>query len=496
TSNDATLGFFGGSSGTATIDGAGSNWTANGAISVGGSGAGTLTITNGATVQDAGGYIAGGASPGDVTVSGAGSSWINTSLVVGINGPASLTIADGGTVSAGTATLASTASSSGTLNIGAAAGSAAAGAGRLDAAALQFGAGAGTIVFNHTDANYSFDAALSGSGTINQLAGNTTLTADSSTFAGAANVLGGRLAVNGSLANTSVAVSGTGILGGSGRVGAVDVQAGGTVAPGNSIGTLNVGSITFAVGSTYQVEVNAAGQGDRIVAAGLATLNGGTVGVLAGAGNYPLSTRYTILTANGGVSGQFAAVTSNFAFLTPALSYDATNAYVTLDRTAAPPDPSVPEKPQPIAFASVAATRNQAATAGAVESLGSGSVFDAVLFQSAEGARAAFDALSGEIHASAKGVLVEEGAALRDAATGRLRSAFGAVGAAQMATMNYGFTADLAPSATGPMPKLRSDRFALWGQGYGSWGRSESDRNAGKLTRSSGGLMVGGDVAV
>jgi outer membrane autotransporter protein len=65
-----------------------------------------------------------------------------------------------------------------------------------------------------------------------------------------------------------------------------------------------------------------------------------------------------------------------------------------------------------------------------------------------------------------------------------------------MATLNYGFTADLAPSATGPMPRLRSDRFAVWGQGYGAWGRSDSDGNAAKLTRSTGGFLLGADAAV
>ena len=55
-----------------------------------------------------------------------------------------------------------------------------------------------------------------------------------------------------------------GVLGGNGTfVGTVTNN--GIVAPGNSIGTLNVvGSYTQAAGSTYQVETNVAGQADRI----------------------------------------------------------------------------------------------------------------------------------------------------------------------------------------------------------------------------------------
>ena len=85
-----------------------------------------------------------------------------------------------------------------------------------------------------------------------------------------------------------------------------------TVAPGASIGTCNVnGPVTFQAGSTYEVEANAGGQSDRIAATGAAALTGGTVQVLARTATYARQTRYTILTANGGVTGTFASVTSN-----------------------------------------------------------------------------------------------------------------------------------------------------------------------------------------
>ena len=52
--------------------------------------------------------------------------------------------------------------------------------------------------------------------------------------------------------------------------------------------------------------------------------------VLAQPGNYGNSTTYTILRATGGVSGAYSGVTSNFAFLTPTLSYDANDVFLTL----------------------------------------------------------------------------------------------------------------------------------------------------------------------
>jgi hypothetical protein len=48
--------------------------------------------------------------------------------------------------------------------------------------------------------------------------------------------------------------------------------------------------------------------------------------VLAQPGTYARNTTYTILSANGGVSGTYTGVSSNFAFLTPSLSYSANDA--------------------------------------------------------------------------------------------------------------------------------------------------------------------------
>ncbi|MCJ2066813.1 autotransporter outer membrane beta-barrel domain-containing protein, partial [Methylobacterium sp. J-088] len=117
---------------------------------------------------------------------------------------------------------------------------------------------------------------------------------------------GGALAANGTITGTVVVGSG-GLLGGSGTLGGISALSGGTVSPGNAIGTLSVtGNVAFASGSTYRVEANAAGQADRITAGGVAALGGGTVQVLAAAGRYNPRTTYTILSATGGVSGQFA----------------------------------------------------------------------------------------------------------------------------------------------------------------------------------------------
>src|SRR5262249_43118742 len=100
---------------------------------------------------------------------------------------------------------------------------------------------------------------------------------------------------------------------------------------GASIGTLNIaGSLSQLPGSTYVVEVNPQGQSDRVNVNGTASIQGGTVQVSTLPGTYGPRTTYTILTASGGVTRSYSSVTGGSQFLIPSLSYDANDAYLTL----------------------------------------------------------------------------------------------------------------------------------------------------------------------
>src|SRR5437879_9757069 len=87
-----------GSSGTATVDGAGSRWTNSSDFYVGHGGSGTLTIRNGGAVSHVFGFIGDfSGATGAVTVDGAGSTWTNSAdLDVGAYGSGTLTIRNGG----------------------------------------------------------------------------------------------------------------------------------------------------------------------------------------------------------------------------------------------------------------------------------------------------------------------------------------------------------------------------------------------------------------
>ncbi|TPM45505.1 autotransporter outer membrane beta-barrel domain-containing protein [Mesorhizobium sp. B2-2-3] len=475
------IGYVAGSTGMAAVDGAGSKWTNSGDLYVGGFGTGTVTVSKGGVVSNGlglVGYAAG--SVGTVAVDGTGSTWASSGdLDVGVSGTGTLTIANGGAVSSGgVVNIAAMAGSVGTLNIGAASGSPAAAAGTLNAASVQFGPGAGAINFNHTDTNYAFASAIGGAGTINQIAGATNLTADSSGFTGATNVDGGRLAVNGSLANSLMTIFG-GTLGGNGTVGGVMARSGGIIAPGNSIGTLHVaGNLDQAAASIYQVELTSTGQSDLIHATGTATIAAGAVldVIKTDAAPYVAGTHYTVLQADMGVTGTYT-LSGLGPFTGLFASYDPTHVY--LDAT------------QAKSFAEVGLTPNQIATGGGAESLGSGNpLFDAIFALPSEAAaQDAFDQLSGEIHASAKGMLLEDSRFVRDAASNRIAAAFGDGGAAALPVMAYG--------EGGPeMVAADTDRFAVWGQVFGSWSNTDSDGNAAAFDRSTGGLLAGADTLV
>jgi autotransporter-associated beta strand protein len=104
-----------------------------------------------------------------------------------------LTVSNGGSVSiADTLTIANTAGSVGTLNIGSASGQAAAAAGAVTTPSVVFGAGTGQIVFNHTDTGYLFSSDVSGAGSIRAEAGTTIFTG-TSTYSGGTTIAGGTL---------------------------------------------------------------------------------------------------------------------------------------------------------------------------------------------------------------------------------------------------------------------------------------------------------------
>jgi T5SS/PEP-CTERM-associated repeat protein len=105
------LAYFTGSTGSALITGTGSQWNAGllgGGLQVGVGGSGTLTISAGGVASASVGVLGGGiGSTGSAAVTGAGSQWnMSQGLTVGNRGSGTLTISSGGVVNSAVGALA------------------------------------------------------------------------------------------------------------------------------------------------------------------------------------------------------------------------------------------------------------------------------------------------------------------------------------------------------------------------------------------------------
>ena len=160
------------------------------------------------------------------------------------------------------------------------------------------------------------DLTISGDGIIT-LTGNASGTGD-------VNQSNGILKANGSILK-DINLSG-GTLQGSGTVSSV-TSTGGTIAPGNSIGTLTVaGNYNQGASSTLVIEVDTSGSTDRLIINGSANLNG-TLRVSPSNGTYSSQT-FNFLTA-GSISGTFSSVVATNC-TTPSLTYGSTSLSFTL----------------------------------------------------------------------------------------------------------------------------------------------------------------------
>jgi len=115
------------------------------------------------------------------------------------------------------------------------------------------------------------------------------------------------------------------------------------------------------------------------------------------------------------------------------------------------------------------------------------------------GARQAFDALSGEAHASAVAVAYSDSRLVRDAVLTRLRQPLGS-GLPTFVQGSYAaaYAADLPGNAPAPVavPVAAAPGYSLWGEGFGSCGKIEGNRNAAGLDTSTGGFILGADAQV
>ena len=330
-------------------------------------------------------------------------------------------------------------------------------------------------------------------------------------------VLGGTLVVDGTSPGFFVVQNG-GAIGGTGSVGELFVNPGGIVAPGNSIGTLTLnGDLTLNPGAILQNEVNAAGQSDLIIVNGTVSITGAILQVIEQPGAYAVSTSYTII-ANDGVDpvvGTFASITNTLPFLDATVTTtggDGNDVVLTLTRNS-------------VSFESVAVTINQTAAAGGLDGLditpGSDgeTVINTIVGLSADSARGAFDAISGEVYASSAHTFLTQGGAITGLVANRLsdlqadggapRTTIGPLSVAGVSmrpdrfatAMLLGPPERASDGAKGslkdtPASVRRTRNLDVWTRASGGTGTYDNDGNAAEADETSYSVVFGADSQV
>jgi outer membrane autotransporter protein len=158
-------------------------------------------------------------------------------------------------------------------------------------------------------------------------------------------------------------------------------------------------------------------------------------------------------------------------------------------------------------FCSVANTRNQCNVANALDLFPTNNqLFLDILNQTASGARQAFDALSGEIHASLAGTLIDNSRYVREAILGRLMQATYTNNAGELAALGTGGP-QVASLNAQPMrlgsddksfapPPAYGPGVAFWTRAFGAWGDFGGNGNAASANRDLGGFVSGVDANV
>lgn len=372
------------------------------------------------------------------------------------------------------------------------------GSGNVQNGADGNAAGSGVYVMSGTTLNFSVTNngsitvadTIGGDGAVTKLgAGELNLTG-TNTYTGATTVDAGRLRINGSV-TSDVTVNNSGTLGGSGDING-NLTSNGIVAPGNSIGQLNVvGLYQQNPGSQLEIEINDAGQNDVVNVQGDVILNGGTVNVKAAPGNYVHGQTYTFLTYSGSLFGVgYDGITDDLAFFDAVLQYN-------------PGDISFYLASNANNFGDIARTFNQHSVANVFDA-NPGSALqplaDEMLFMTNDQVCYSLDQLSGEVYGTSSQMQFQNTTNQLQMLAQHLRPTLGVGGLSGGIAAAQPVPASETLIAFDPAGELvirgqssYAPRYRTWGTGYGLGGNAQSDGNAAGLGYALGGVQLGVD---
>ncbi len=164
----------------------------------------------------------------------------------------------------------------------------------------------------NNNATASFSGVITGAFGIIKSGTGTQTFSGANNYTGTTSVNAGTLLVNGSISgSTTTTVASGGTLGGTGSVGAVNINSGGTLAPGNGIESLATGALSLNSGSTFAFQLNndaAPGvAADLVAITGALTLDIGNTANLTlaelGAGAWTEGEKLTLFSYTGAWNG-------------------------------------------------------------------------------------------------------------------------------------------------------------------------------------------------
>ena len=325
----------------------------------------------------------------------------------------------------------------------------------------------------------TFVGTISGTGDLYKEGAGTLALTGTHTYSGDTFINDGTFRLNGTLSNSIATIANGGTLAGNATLDGIVVQSGGTVGPGNSIGTINVnGNVTFMIGSNYDVEIDNAGNEDLIAATGTVTINGGVINLIAAPGIYAPVNVYTLVTGTN-VTGAFDSVIANVAWLDPHLSYTATEVILTVNALS-------------IDLGEAGGNSNAQGVSDLIEIQGPGTpLYDALVFLPEEQQAGALAQVSGESYATEAADVATSSSSLGDTlfnvmAFNHPLSGLNRVPdrGERIAAMN---PANIEPAAGG-----REDRH-IWAHLLTSRGSTDGGDIASSSKRNASGIMAGAD---
>jgi outer membrane autotransporter protein len=320
------------------------------------------------------------------------------------------------------------------------------------------------------------------------------------------NVVGGTWVVSGIFGQSQPWNVLGGILAGTGTLSSVNVNNGGTLAPGLpgvAGGTLGIsGNLVMASAAAYLVNVSPS-TASRTNVSGTAAL-AGTLDANGTGGAFSQGAKYTVLTATGGRSGTFGTltITGSFGSMMPVVSYDANDVYLTLapaSLTAKLP-PGTPQNDVSVANAITAAN------------VGTPPLAFQNLFQlPPQQLQNALTQLSGEVGTGAQASAIQWTDQFLSMLFDPVGTADGGGnGGAAMGfaperstipsdvTLAYARVLKAPPSADPPSPAFDSS-WNVWGAAFGGGTNTKGDPVGGgshDLTASTGGVAAGVDYRI